>query len=574
MNRVTNHSNSYIRVSNLSFRYKKEKKKKAISNINLSVKKGSFIGVIGPSGAGKSTLLSCLNNIASKLLKGYMEGSIQIEGQDIKEKEMFETIKNIGTVLQDFEVQIFSTNVIMELAFGPENLNFTRKQIKENIERVIDLVNLRGLEDREPTTLSGGEKQRLVIGSIMTMDPQILCMDEPTTDLDPVSTEEIYRIVKHLTNKEQRTVFIIEHDIEQLIEADCIVVLKSGEVKSIGKPREILTDSDLIEEIGVMPLNLAKYFSSLGCKSELCPLNVEEAIDLFAKIPYHINIEKYQCILEKDNKREVNYGQSIIQVDNIRYSYNKDREILKGINLDIKVQEFIVIVGHNGSGKTTLAKIFNGLLLPDSGKVLIDGKSTQEMSIYEVGKLIGYVFQNPDHQIFSDTVYDEIAFGLRMRGYDEECIHKKIKEILEVVHLVGYEEKDPFCLTKGERQRVAVASVLVLEPRVLILDEPTTGLDYTEQKSMMELLKQLNEQGHTIVIITHSMWVVAEYAHRMIGMKDGNILLDDAVRNAFAQSDILKDLKINRPQIVEFTTHLGYTMCSYDELVYCTDINI
>ncbi len=570
MRKESDDSSPILSVTNLSFSYKEEKDKQAVRNISFSARKGELIGIIGASGAGKSTLISCLNRIIPQFIKGNLEGSIQVDNIDINGKSIGEMAEKVGVVFQDFEVQLFSTNVELELAFGPENLKISRDTIEKNVREVIEIINMQGFEEREPSTLSGGEKQRLVIGSVLTMQPQIICLDEATTDLDPVSAENIYRIVRMLTANERRTVLIVEHEIERLLELDKILVIHEGKVLREGTPGEILTDYALLEKLGLMPLHLSKYFNILGYAAKDCPIQVGDAVKLFRSSMYCMDPKRYQLLLKKDRDLKKQYKETIVSVRDLNYSYSGKTDALHNISFDIKRQEFIAIVGHNGSGKTTLAKNLNGLLMPKSGEVLIAGRNTKDTSIYELGRMIGYVFQNPDHQIFADTVYDEVAFSLRMRNYDDENIASRVKEVLEVVGLTGYEDSAPFSLTKGERQRVAVASTLASRPEILILDEPTTGLDYKEQKAMMNLIKKLNENGHTIIVITHSMWVVCEYAHRIIGIRNGCVETDGGVREVLRRDDVLKSINIKRPQTVEFSSQLGSTVLSYDELIYCT----
>jgi len=244
---------------------------------------------------------------------------------------------------------------------------------------------------------------------------------------------------------------------------------------------------------------------------------------------------------------------------------------LEGADLSVRRGEFLAVVGQNGSGKTTLVKHFNGLLEPTGGSVRVDGEETVKQGVRKLGQRVGYVFQNPDHQIFSDTVFDEVAFGPKIRGMEEGEIEERVQEALTAVGLSGYEKEDPFGLTKGERQRVAVASVLAVRPEVLILDEPTTGLDYAEQRSMMDLVRLLNEAGSTIIIVTHTMWVVAEYAHRTVVVRDGGIVLSGTVREVFAKEDDLRDASLRPPHIVSLSNTLGFTTLSVEEMLEVTE---
>jgi len=559
-----------IKIKDYSFRYKTQKDSYALENINLDVEKGQFVVIMGPSGAGKSTLANCLNGLIPNFIKGKYEGEIEVMGKNPAKEKVGTMAKDIGLVFQDFESQLFSTNTRLEIIFGPENFNVPREEMEKIIERIVKVVKLEGLENRQPSTLSGGQKQRLAIGSVLAIQPKIVCMDEPTTDLDPIGKLGIFQIAKELHQDKDFTLLIIEHETEEALEADRIIVMNQGHIVLDGKPEEILRKVDSFDELGIMPLQIPKFFSSLGLAQEELPLTPETGLEKWKKLNLKIDESKYQDLLAKDEEREQKYGDVVLSVKGLEHVYPNGNKALKGIDLEIRQGEFLAILGHNGSGKTTLVKHFNGLLLPTSGQVVINGKDTREHSIFEIGKDIGYVFQNPDHQIFSDTVFEEVAFSPKMRGCEKEEIEKRVKEALRAVDMEGYEEQDPFSLTKGERQRIAVASVLSAQPGIIILDEPTTGLDYKEQRQMMELVKRLNEEGHTIIMVTHTMWVVAEYAHKVAVIKDGEMIMYGRTREVFSREEQLAESYLKTPQIVTLSNLLGKTVLSIDELLSCT----
>lgn len=564
-------SDKEIIVKDLTFRYKEQKDRNAIEGINLEVEKGEFIVIMGPSGAGKSTLAQCLNGLIPHFTKGHYSGEVVVRGIKVKETPVSKMAKEIGLVFQDFEAQLFSTNTKLEIAFGPENFGVPREEIEEIIGRVLKIVNLEGLEDRPPSTLSGGQKQRLAIGSVLACMPSILCMDEPTTDLDPIGKIGVFNIARKLHEEKELTLIIIEHETEEALNADRIILMEKGKIIKDGKPREVLKEVDLMEKIGLMPLQIPKYFSQVSNleKADL-PLTYEEGVQKFKELGLQIDEGKYQEILRREDEREKSYGDVIIQAKDVEYVYSNGTKALDGINLEIREGEFIALLGHNGSGKTTLAKHFNCLLKPTRGSVIVYGKDTKNSNVYEIGNYVGYAFQNPDHQIFADTVYDEIAFGPRMRGCTEEEVKERVAEALKAVDMEEFEKEDPFALSKGERQRIAVASILAARPKVIILDEPTTGLDYKEQKRMMELVKRLNESGHTIIMITHTMWIVAEYAHKVAVMRDGKIEMYGKVRDVFKEEERLLELSLKPPSIVSLSNRLGKTFLSVEEMVSCT----
>jgi energy-coupling factor transport system ATP-binding protein len=549
-----------ISIKDLSFSYRNSNTK-TLDGINLNLNEGEMVAVMGRSGAGKSTLCRCLNGIIPKFLKGDLTGTIEILGESIKDKHIYQVAQNVGLVFQDFESQLFSTSVELEVAFGPENLAIPRDEIKQRINYALKTVGLEGFEKRQPYALSGGEKQRLAIASVLSSKPKIMVLDEPATDLDPGGRYEIFTALNEL-RKESISILLVEHDTEDVIETNRTVILDSGKIVASGNTHELFRDVKLLEQYGIRPLQITKLFVEAGL--DLTPLTAKEAYkngyDILNPL---LNEERYNLIRIKDAEKK--YGDIAIEVKGLKYCYAGNKNALNGIDLTIKEGEFVAIIGQNGSGKTTLAKHFNGLLRPSAGSIKCFGKDTARMKISELGKIVGYVFQNPDHQIFANTVREELTFGPRNYGLPEDQIAINVLQSLQSVHLEGYEDQDPFSLTKGERQRVAVASVLACKPGVLILDEPTTGLDYIQQKSMMELLRSLNKVGHTIIIITHSLWVVAEYAHRAIVMDEGSIIMDGTVREVFSQQEKMESAGMRLPEIVKLGNMLGKTLLSVDE---------
>ncbi|WP_066505845.1 ABC transporter ATP-binding protein [Abyssisolibacter fermentans] len=571
---ITNEDNVHnnaVEIKSLSFKYKDQEETKAISNINLEIEKGQFVVIMGPSGAGKSTLANCLNGLIPHFIKGEYEGKVWIHGKNAKEESVSKMAKDIGLVFQDFEAQLFSTNTKLEIAFGPENFNVNKDEIEERIQRVLRIVDLKSFENRQPATLSGGQKQRLAVGSVLACEPNVLCMDEPTTDLDPAGKLGIFNIAKELHQNKDITLIIIEHETEEALNADRLIIMENGEIIRDGKPENILRDIETTDRIGIMSLQVPKYFSEvLKLDNDKLPLNPEQGFKSFNENSLEIADDMYNKLLKQDQERDAKYGEAVIKVKDLQHQYPNGKKALKGASLEIREGEFLAVLGHNGSGKTTMVKHFNGLLMPTDGDVVVCGKNTKESSIFEIGKEVGYVFQNPDHQIFADTVYDEVAFSPKIRGCSKEEIDIRVKEALRAVEMEGYEKEDPFTLTKGERQRIAVASILSARPKVIILDEPTTGLDYKEQRAMMELIKKLNEEGHTIIMITHTMWVVSEYAHRVAVVKDGKIEMYGKTRDVFSKEKELLDLYLKTPHIVSLSNKIGKTLLSIDEMIKCT----
>ncbi len=561
-------SDPAVSIKDLKFRYRGEKKL-ALDGISLDISKGEFLMIMGASEAGKSTLAACFNGLIPHYMRGAIKGEVIIQGVNTADASVPQLAENVGIVFQDFEAQLFSTNVELEIAFGPENFAVPRDEIGIRIEENLNYVGLQEFRNRPPFTLSGGQKQKLAIASVLAMQPTILVMDEPTTDLDPISKQGIFDITNQLRKRDDITLIVVEHETEEALHADRIALIKDGRLVQVGKIEEILKQVDLLEDLGVMPLGIPKLFKKMDHPT--LPLTPEEGIETFQNTGWKFLEEKYTQLLDKEKLAAQHDDDAIIQCRDLEHTYPNGVKALNGIDLDIYQGEIVAIVGQNGSGKTTLAKHLNGLLTPTKGDVKVNGLHTKEQGVFKIGQKVGYVFQNPDHQIFSELVYDEVAFGPRLREVPEEEVDKRVKEALEAVGLTGFEQEDPFSLTKSGRQRVAVASVLAVQPDVLILDEPTTGLDYKEQRSMMDMVRRLNDQGSTIIFVTHHMWVVAEYAHKVFVVKDGRILLDGTTREVFAQEETLKASYLRPPHFVQFSNQLGKTFLSPDEMITCIE---
>ncbi|HME42117.1 MAG TPA: energy-coupling factor transporter ATPase [Syntrophorhabdales bacterium] len=555
-----------LSIRNLTYQYRGQKKP-ALDRVSLDVARGDSLVIMGPTEAGKSTLAATMNGLVPHFFKGRIDGAVNVLGRNTRESTVAELSERVGMVFQDFEAQLFSTNLELEVAFGPENLGLPREEIVRRVDENLRLVGLAGFKRRSPASLSGGQKQKLAIASILALTPELLVMDEPTTDLDPESKKEIFRITNGLCLREEMTLITVEQETEEVLSAKNVLLLKDGRVAGYGSASEILRRIDLLKAVGVMPPAVPAYFHRMGCES--LPLTIEEGLKEFAARRWLISEEAYRRAAEKDERRVSKYGETIVACENLEYTYPGGVKALSGINVAVRRKEIVAIIGQNGGGKTTLAKHLNGLLLPSKGRVFVRGVPTTEQTLFELGRTVGYVFQNPDHQIFSETVFDEVAFGLKLRNMNDQEIKAHVEQALAAVGLTGFEHEDPFSLTKSGRKRVAVASVLALRPDVLILDEPTTGLDYTEQRSMMEMIRNLNEQGCTIIFITHHMWIVAEYAHRVLVLKEGQVLMEGTPREIFARQE-LAEAALSPPRVTTFSRALGKTMLSIEELALCT----
>ena len=548
-----------IRLSDLHFTYRNSEAP-ALAGVDLAVASSEFIVVVGPSGAGKSTLCYTLNGLVPQFHRGDLRGQVTILGSLASGQKVNALAGQVGLVFQDFESQLFSTNVELEVAFAPENFGVDRAEMERRVRECLATVGLTGLERREPATLSGGQKQRLAIASVLSLEPKVVVMDEPTTDLDPLGKEGVFTVSRRLRER-GLTLIIAEHETEEAAVADRVVVLHQGRILAQGAPRDVLTRADWLEELGVQPLGAAQLTARLGLPPAL---TVAEAAESLAAAGYRVDLGVL-ALLEAEDLTRQGQNKPVIQVRDLEHRYPNGVVALQGASLTIHRGEFVAVVGQNGSGKTTLVKHLNGLLMPTRGEVRVLGIPTAGQTVLQLGRTVGYVFQNPDHQIFAETVAEEVAFGPRNHGVPPGEVEVRVEEALAAVGLQGREAEDPFALTKGERQRVAVASILATRPQVIILDEPTTGLDYMEQRRMMELVRHLNEMGHTIICVTHTMWVVAEYAHRTVVVKEGRIWMDGPTRSVMAREAELIAASLKPPQVVRISNRLGGTLVSLHE---------
>ena len=542
----------------------------ALRAVSLVQNAGEMIGVMGASGAGKSTLAKCLNRIIPEFEDGDFHGAICIAGESIEHLRVCDLAPKVGMVFQDFESQLFSTNVAHEVAFAMEQVGMDRAEMVRRIMPALEAVGLRGFEHRDPMSLSGGEKQRLAIASVLALRPSVIVLDEPTTDLDPEGRAEVFELIKKL-RAQGLSLIVIEHESEELRAADRIVVLREGEIAADGPPSEVFARTELLTACGVRPPGLGHALELLGIDAQ--PKSVEQAYEVIVRAYPSVVANTYDSIarsrVSEQPKAAGNaiVGPAFIGIENVSYSYAGGPRVLDSIDLKVGAGEFLAIVGQNGSGKTTLAKHIVGLLQPATGRVTIDGKDRAQMRPAETAREVAYVFQNPDHQIFAATVEDEVAFGPRNFGLAADEIKRRCDEALEAVGLQNERQSDPFLLSKGERQRLAVASVLVLRPRMLILDEPTTGLDHREQLRMMALVRDLNRAGIAIVIITHTPWLVAEYARRVVLMRKGAKIFDGGVREFFMQDELLRSSSFRAPEITELSRRFGTLALTTDEFV-------
>ncbi len=530
----------------------------ALKGVDFAASRGERVAVVGLTGAGKSTLLKCMNRLVPASYKGDFQGAVRVLGEDVSGARPAELSRTVGIVFQDFDSQLFSTTAELDVAFGPENLGLETDEIKQRVAESLKAVGLDGFRSRDPATLSGGQKQRLAMATVLSLSPTILCLDEPVTDLDPEARTEVAQMVAELCQK-GFTVILAEHEPDLLWHADRIAGLDSGAKVVDQRADEALWDPERLSSLGVRPPDLVRVFNGLGISEK--PVDVKEAADILRQKGIELDGTAFTGREEKEP------GQEIIRAEGLVHSYPDGIEALKGVDIQIRAGEFVAVLGRNGSGKTTLVKHLNGLLKPTSGAVSIENKDTRETGVSELGRRVGFVFQDPDHQIFAARVFDEAAFAPRNFGFSDSEVEERVVKALKMVGLVGCEDQDPFMLTKGFRQRVAIASVLAAEPGIIVLDEPTTGLDYPAQKAVMDLLKDLNQEGRTVIVITHTVWVAAEYAARCILMDHGKVLGDGPARSVLSDEELLSKAGLTMPPVTAFAKEMGASVLTVEEFL-------
>ena len=553
-----------IRLDDVSFRYRGATEP-ALSEITCHIHPGELVGLLGRSGSGRSTLASTLNGTIPHLLRGDLRGQVHVGGQDIRAMRPRDLADRVGFVFQDFEAQLFSTNVALEVAFGPENLGVPREEISRRVDRYLRLVRLEALRHKAPAGLSGGQKQRLALASVLALEPQVLVLDEPTSDLDPAGREDLWTAVRELRRERALTLVIIDPETDEMGWVDRFTVLDRGRVALSGTPSELRRATGALEELGVKGFTLARLASTIGVQEEW--QDADQAAVAIRRAGWRAKEDAAHRLRSTDTAPAT--GEVLLEVEDLTHRYPDGTEALSGVSCSIRRGEFVAILGQNGSGKTTLVKHLNGILTPTAGDIRLLGQRLRGQPPTRLSRHVGLVFQNPDHQIFAERVRDEVAFGPRLQGLAEGEIARLVDDALEAVDLTGAGDLDPFILTKGSRQRVAVASTLATKPEVIILDEPTTGLDHRELEGMMALIQRLNQAGHTILIITHAMAVAAEYARRVMLMRNGRIVRDGTARDIFSDESSLLELGLTPPPAVQVANRLGVPALTLDELLGC-----
>lgn len=565
-----------VSLKDVTFAYKGSKRQ-ALKGISLDVKEGECVAILGPTGAGKSTLACVINGTVPRFIEGTLTGDVVVDGQIPNDVGTAQMASRVGLVFGDPDTQLFGMTVEEDVAFGPANLGFDYETIMERITRAIEGMRLQGLEQRAPHRLSGGQKQATAIAGVYAMLPKIMVLDEPTSMLDPEGKARVFSIIRDLNKSLGMTVILIEQEVDDILElADRVFVMKSGEFVLGGTPDEVFASVDVLKEVGIRVPSIVEFGNLIGAQKT--PFSVEEAVliakdgawkeaaDRDASPTVEVAapgveatapaVEETAPAMEAAALAAEATVPAVEAVD-LEFRYPMGVKALDGANLKVYPGEFVAIVGQNGAGKTTLTRHFNGLLRPSAGDIRLFGKSVLNEPTASLCATVGYVFQNPDEQLFCDTVEDELRFGPMNIGMDKDRMEEAIRDILLDIGLDRYRQVWPRYLTKGERQRLALASVVAMEPEILIVDEPTTGLDWLESLQILDYLERLRrDKGKTILIITHDMNIVSLYAKRVVVMANGRVVGEGTPREVFSQPKLMEQAYLRRPQIADLSDTL------------------
>jgi energy-coupling factor transport system ATP-binding protein len=504
-----------IAIKNLSYRYP-TRDDWAIKNITLYIKQGEFVLLTGSTGCGKSTLLKCLNGIIPHESTGEFSGDVIVNGMNTKEYPIRVLAQQVGLVFQNPDEQIFSTRVLNEVAFGPENLCFPKEKIRKRVEWALEKVSMKDYMYASTNALSGGQKQRVAVASVLALQPKVLVLDEPISQLDPRGAKEVLAVVKKLSD-EGMTIVLVEHRIHEVARwADRIVIMDRGEI--------------VLNEPAVQAFEHIALFKKLGLR---IPRVIEQGGRLNGPEERFLSLPRSTVYPAQTETREkLSHDRKTVEIRDLWFSYENKRSarakkwILKGVNLDIFEGEMVGIMGNNGSGKSTLLHHLAGIYRPQRGSVKITGKPTKKYNAYKLAGTVGIVFQNPSLMLTCDTVYDEVSFGPKNLKMHKQEIARRVAGSLATMELEPLKDYHPQTLSGGQRLRCAVSAILSMVPQVILLDEPTSGQDIYHIRKLMNVCRELAGQGRTVVFITHDLEIALEYASRIIVMQDGMISAD------------------------------------------------
>ncbi|MFU0533251.1 ABC transporter ATP-binding protein [Gardnerella pickettii] len=567
----------------------------ALKDVSLSIESGEFVGIIGPSGSGKTTLASLFSGAIPHHYSGELSGSVKIAGQDTKNLALTNIACLIGSVIQDIDAQMVAANVEDEILFGLENFGVAHSEIPSRIDEALQIVGISDLRNRDLDTLSGGQKQKVAIAAILALKPKVMVLDEPTCALDPVSSKMIFSILKDLNKNFGITVVVIEQKVALLSEyCKRLVVLSNGTLSLDLPVSQALKNMDLLYSIGINYPRTTHLVNDLQsknvCSKSDLPVSVEDTVNTIVNtinsrksLTSHVDSHSEFDSSEYDSNKSTvagdfsNESQSSTQssahqpeqntspclsLKNVSFSYPSGVSALKNVSFEAYAGELVTLVGRNGAGKTTVTKLINGLLKASSGNIFIDGKDTSNMKISQIAHYVSTLFQNPDRQLCKDTVLEEVAFSCILLGESVKDANDHAMQVIEKLNLDP--KASPFMLSRGQRQMVALAATVVTKPKILVLDEPTCGLDYMECLRIMQVVEDLRDHGCCVIMVCHDMEVVLDFATRLIVVNDGKILEDGSISCVFENNAICKEAALCAPLLCAVSQGLvknGFDAC-------------
>ena len=536
-----------IELKDFSFQYKAQSEP-TLKNLNLTIYKGEKVLIVGPSGSGKSTIGQCLNGIIPNIYKGTSSGQFLIQGKEAFDLSIYEKSHLVSTVLQDTDGQFIGLSVAEDLAFALENDMVELGTMKERVQSWAERLDLMKLLDHRPQDLSGGQKQRVSLAGVLIDESPILLFDEPLANLDPKSGQDIIDLIDQIHEEQGTTTIIIEHRLEDVLyrPVDRVILINQGQVLFNGRPDELLRTT-LLAENGIRePL----YLTTLRQLGQ--DINQLEHLDRLDDI----QLDDVNCVIPEATFTKTGEAEELLKLEQISFAYQENHPILKNISLSIPKGQRLAIVGKNGAGKSTLAKAICGFITTE-GQYTSRGEDIKQESVKERAERVGYVLQNPNQMISTNMIFDEVALGLRLRGISEEDIKERVYQALKTCGLYEFRKWPISALSYGQKKRVTIASILVLGPEILVLDEPTAGQDQRNYTDIMEFLDSLQEKGHTIVMITHDMQLMLDYSDRALVVSDGQILADLSPAELFTHPDILQEANLKETSIFALANRLG-----------------
>lgn len=528
-------TNQPLIIENLTFKYR-TRPELALEDVSLELKQGELLLIAGSSGCGKTTLARCINGLIPRSYRGDRSGKVLLHGREVADMQIPEMAQVVGTLLQDPERQIVASNVYNEIAFGPENLGMPRAEIMSRVDQALKRLNLEYLRERETFNLSGGEKQKVALAGVLTMNPSILLLDEPLASLDPASAHEALQVFRSLAD-EGKTVILVEHRVEDAIAAkpDRMLYMEDGRIKYLGGIHDLPTEID------------------------------HTKVKLPA--PWVVQRVKAQAIapVEAPKPKVVERGEPLVVFEDVDFRYDDEYPlILQNVNLKIYPGDLIAVLGPNGAGKSTLVKHAIGLLKPTKGRVLIEGQDTRKMSVAQIARVLGYVFQSPTHMLYAPTVREELEFGPKNLEFDPLLIPKFVNESLSTVNLNNFVEYPPLGLSFGQQKRTTIAAVLAMRSKIMVMDEPTAGQDFSNYTHFMDTLCDVSPEEESILtsnfaatlFITHDVDLAVTYANRVLLFGDKHIVADGKPQDVLKDTDLLQKYRVRPTSLLHLNLEL------------------